>query len=113
MARYARLFLAAVAVAAPVLVLATPAQAATQVALWHMEDPSVMTDASGNNNTGTPSAGITSVPGSSGSGYHFDGNDGVTVKDSASLKPGTADFSVTVHVRFTIPPSSAVGDYDL
>jgi TRAP-type mannitol/chloroaromatic compound transport system substrate-binding protein len=111
MARYARLLLTAVAVAAPVLTLATPAQAATEVALWHMEDPSVMTDASGNNN-GTPS-GVTSVQGSSGNGYHFDKTDGVIVKDSPTLKPGTSDFSVTVHVRFTTPPSAAVGDYDL
>src|SRR5689334_2653685 len=77
-----------------------------------MEDPSVMTDASGNNNTGNP-AGVTSVPGTSGSGYHFDRTDGVTVKDSPSLKPGTADFSVTVHVRFDTAPSATVGDYDL
>ena len=112
MSRYARLLLTAVAAAAPVLVLATPAQAATEVALWHMEDPSVMTDASGNNNTGNP-AGVTRVTGTTGSGYHFDKTDGVTVKDSPSLKPGTADFSVTVNVRFTTPPSATVGDYDL
>src|SRR4051794_16628675 len=112
MPRYARLLLTAMAAAAPVLVLATPAQAATEVALWHMEDPSVMTDASGNDNTGNP-AGVTSVDGTSGSGYHFDKTDGVTVKDSPSLNPGTSDFSVTVHVRFDIAPGSGVGDYDL
>ena len=112
MARYARLLLTAVAAAAPVLVLVTPAQAATDAALWHMEDPTVMTDASPNNNTGNP-VGVTSVPGTSGSGYHFDKTDRVTVNDSPSLKPGTADFSVTVHVRFDVAPSAAVGDYDL
>ena len=112
MARYARLLLTAVAAAAPVLVLVTPAHATTDAALWHMEDPTVMTDASPNNNTGNP-VGVTSVPGTSGSGYHFDKTDRVTVNDSPSLKPGTADFSVTVHVRFDVAPSAAVGDYDL
>jgi hypothetical protein len=112
MARYEKLILGAVAVATPLLMLATPAQAATQAALWHMEDRSSMTDASGSNNTGTTS-GITSVPGSSGNGYHFVQGSSVIVKDSPSLKPGTADFSVTVHVRFSTPPSSTVGDYDL
>src|SRR3954462_14979210 len=102
---------ASVSLVAPVLMIAGTAQAATPVAVWHMEDPGTMTDSSGNNNNGT-TAGITSVPGSTGSGYHFESNSSVTVPDSASLNPGTDDFTVTVHVRFDIAPAMGT-DYDV
>src|SRR3954469_18618091 len=102
---------ASVSLVAPVLLIAGTAQAATPVAVWHMEDPGTMTDRSGNNNGTT--AGITSVPGSTGSGYHFAPNSSVTVPDSASLNPGTADFSVSTQVRFDTPPDAATVDYDL
>ena len=99
---------------APVLVLVTPAQAATTTAaLWHMDsDP--MADSSVNGNDGT-TTDVTVIPdGASGNGYRFAGpNSHVTVPDSASLNPGTADFSYTLHVRFTVVPNATVGDYDL
>src|SRR4051812_11678333 len=103
---------ASVSLVAPVLLIAGTAQAATPVAVWHMEDPGTMTDSSGNNNNGT-TAGITSVPGSTGSGYRFAPNSSVTVPDSATLNPGTADFSVSTQVRFDTPPDAATVDYDL
>jgi methionine-rich copper-binding protein CopC len=109
---YKKLLIGSVAAAAPVLMLATPALAATTVALWHMETLPTMTDSSGNGLNGTASSsGVSLVPGlNSGNGYHFSGTGHVTVPNKALLNPGTADFSVTVHVRFTAAPS---GDYDL
>jgi hypothetical protein len=89
------------------------AQAATTVALWHMESPSAMTDSSGRNNNGTTTA-ITSVTGSAGKGYHFNGSTSVAkVPDSSSLDPGKANLRITMRVRFTVVPSARVGDYDL
>jgi len=96
------------------MVLSTgTAEAATTAALWHMENPSVMTDSSGNGNNGT-TTGITSVAGVSGKAYHFNGrNSVVTVPDSPSLNPANANLKIIARVRFTVVPSAAVGDYDL
>ena len=97
----------------PVVALAGPAQAATVAALWHMDDPTTMTDSSGNGNNGTTTA-ITAVAGSSGKGYHFNGKTSiVNVPDANSLDPGTATMRLTAHVRFSVAPSKSVGDYDL
>jgi hypothetical protein len=98
---------------ASVAALPGTAQAATTAALWHMESPSALTDSSGHNNNGTTTA-ITSVAGSAGKGYHFNGSTSVAkVPDSSSLDPGTAALRVTVRVRFTVVPNAKVGDYDL
>ena len=113
MRRSVRLVTVAVAALLPVLVFAGPAQAAMTAALYHMSDPSVLVDSSGNGNNGTTTA-ITSVPGTAGRGYHFNGQNSVAVvPDSASLNPGTQNFRVTLRARFTVVPSAAVGDYDL
>jgi hypothetical protein len=110
---WTRTALGAALVATPVLAFAGPAQAATTAALWHMDNPSVMTDSSGHGNNGKTTA-ITSVTGSSGSGYHFNGKTSVVnVPDANSLDPGTANLRVTAHVRFSVAPSGSVGDYDL
>jgi hypothetical protein len=104
----------AAAAATPLLLLATPAYAAPPGATWNMENPSVMTDSSGNGNDGTQLKNITSAPGFAGNGYHFVQGSLVTVPDSDTLDPGTADISITVHVRFDqVPPPKTVGDYDL
>jgi hypothetical protein len=85
----------------------------TTDALWQMEDPTKLLDGSGNNNDGT-TINITGVRGFDGKGYRFDGSDSIaTVPSSGSLNPGDANFALTAHVRFTRPPSKAVGDYDL
>lgn len=113
MRRWIRTAMGLAMVATPVIGLAGPAQAATTAALWHMEDPSVMTDSSGHGNNGKTTA-ITAVTGSSGKGYHFNGKTSVvSVADKASLDPGTAAMRITAHVRFTVAPSKSVGDYDL
>jgi methionine-rich copper-binding protein CopC len=91
--------------------LVTPAMAdTTNVALWHMENVPTMSDSSGNGLDGKASSGVTTVPGVNGKGYRFSGTGHVTVANNALLNPGTADFSATVHVKFTAAPS---GDYDL
>ena len=108
-------FLAPVAALAPILITALPAQAATTtVALWHM-DSSPMVDATGHQANGTLTD-VSVVPGgvSDSNAYSFAGsNSHVTVPNSASLNPGTADFSYTVHLKFSVVPSKAVGDYDI
>ncbi len=89
------------------------AYAATLRALWSMEDPTTLVDSSGNGNNGT-TTDITSTDGFAGNGYHFNGSSSMaTVPSSDSLNPGTSDIQMTVHVRFTKPPSAAVGDYDV
>ena len=90
-----------------------PAFAATTAALWHMESTSSMTDSSGHGNNGT-TKNITSVSGTSGKGYHFNGSSSiVTVASSSSLNPGSSNIRFTVHVKFGRVPSQSVGDYDL
>jgi Concanavalin A-like lectin/glucanases superfamily len=115
MAKGRRAYLLAVALTVGALMaFSGSALGATQtVALWHMEDPSHLIDASGHNNNGT-TTNVTSVPGSSGKGYHFNGSSSIaTVPSSSSLNPGRANITFTAHVRFTQPPSATVGDYDL
>lgn len=86
--------------------------AATTRALWHMEDPAVMTDSSGTGNNGTTRA-ITSVPGTTGNGYHYNGTtSGVDVPHSTSLNPGTAPITITASVRVAVVPGAG-GSYDL
>jgi len=94
------------------VVFAGTAEAATTAAIYHMTDPTRLVDSSANANNGTTTA-ITSVPGKSGKGYHFNGSSSVAIApDSPSLNPGTANLRLTASVRFTTPPT-AVGDYDL
>jgi Concanavalin A-like lectin/glucanases superfamily len=111
MARF-RIPLGIVLATAAVLLFASAATAQTVVASWHMEDPATMTDSAGSHD-GTTTA-ITSVDGVSGAGYAWDGTTSrVVVPHAADLNPGDADFSFTVHVRFTQAPSAAQGTYDL
>jgi hypothetical protein len=100
-----------------VLLCPTPAgAAASTVALWHMDEPSgtTMTDAAGSN-TGVLHDVIAGVPGAEGTAYRFDGHTSyVTVPSSASLNPGNAPLSFTVHMRYTVtPPSTSITDYDV
>lgn len=69
--------------------------------------PAELVDDSGNGNNGHPQGGIVG----DGAAYTFDGSTGlVTVPDSASLDPGTADFSTTVKVTTGLP---ATGRYEV
>jgi hypothetical protein len=94
----------------------SPALAQTTVGLWRFEEltgPAV--DSSGNGNNGTVNGGvIRGVPGYFGKAYQFPGQAAsVSVPDSPSLRPGTRDFSFTVHLKTTVAPSAQVDDYDL
>ena len=104
--------LAATVVVGGMLAFCGAALGSTTDALWQMEDPTKLLDGSGNNDGTTTN--ITGVRGFDGKGYRFDGSSSIaTVPSSGSLNPGRADFALTAHVRFTEPPSTAVGDYDL
>ncbi len=89
--------------------LAVPAYAApVPVAQWDMHETSgsVMTDASGLANHGTLKNITLGVPGVAGTGYGFNGTSSrVIVKNSASLNPGAADITITVHVATTTLPA--------
>jgi nitrogen fixation protein FixH len=104
---------AAVSLFSPLL-LAGTAQAATPVAIWHMENATnqVMTDSSGSGNNGSTSSGISVVSGYSGAGYRFASNGFVTVPDSAGLNPGSEDFSFSMYVNFPKAPPAG-GDFDV
>ena len=99
---------------AGVAAVAVPASAApAPAAVWTMNETSgsVMYDSSGHANNGTLQNIKLGVPGSAGTGYGFNGTSSrVIVKNSASLNPGSADITITVHVATTtLPPD----DYDL
>jgi hypothetical protein len=93
------------AIAAGLLVALLPASAASAatVSLWHMDEASgtTMTDSAGTNPGRLRSVAL-GQPGFLGTGYGFSGVGSiVTVPSSASLNPGAAAFSATVHVRTT------------
>jgi hypothetical protein len=123
-------------VASLTMIAAAPAQAATLVALWHMDEAEsgteimrdCATDDGANDGTtsnvvagdsGDPTVAETEcesapdeTPGGN-HGYFFDGTapeSEVTVPDAASLNPGSADISFTAHVNFITHPS-ATSDY--
>jgi Concanavalin A-like lectin/glucanases superfamily len=106
--------IASVLAAASVPLFANAATAQTLVARWHMENPAVMTDSSGNRHSGRTTSGVSSVRGSSGRGYAFNGtNSVVVVPHSNALNPRGANFTFTVHVRFSKVPSATQKTYDL
>ena len=85
------------------LVAASPASAAT-VSLWHMNETSgtTMVDSVGGNN-GTLRNVALGAPGFAGTAYSFPGrNSIVEVPSRAGLNPGSASFSVTVHIRTSV-----------
>jgi hypothetical protein len=95
-------------------IMAAPALAApAPAAVWSMNETSgsVMGDSSGHANNGTLKNIKLGVPGYAGTGYGFNGTSSrVIVKNSASLNPGSADITITVHVATTTLPAD---DYDL
>ena len=98
------------AVAAVLNFAFTSSALAGVVAQWPMDNDfgTTMADTSGNHNDGT----LYNVT-TSGSGYMFDGTSSkVVVPNSASLIPGTSDFSYSVQLQSDrIPPQGT--DYDV
>ncbi len=125
-----RVLVAAGLVASLTMITAAPAQAATVVALWHMDEAEVGTetmldcapDDGANNGTttnvvagdsGDPTVSETeceSAPDQTpegNHGYFFDGTapeSVVTVPDAASLNPRRAPISFTAHINFITHP---------
>jgi hypothetical protein len=87
-----------------------PAEAATARAHWGFNEPGTPTtasDDSGNSNNGTNRAIV-----GTGDGYTFNGSSSaVIVPNSASLNPGTANFSFAVTLVTRLPAAGA--DYDI
>jgi hypothetical protein len=88
----------------------------TFAALWHMDEASgsTMVDSSGNGNDGTLQNVTRVSPGFDGTGkaYQFNGTSSyVSVPNSASLNPGSADITISFYLNTTTLPTQ--GDYDL
>src|SRR5215211_9209399 len=83
-----------------VALVSAPAASAATVSLWHMDETSGTTIADSiGANTGRLRNVSLGQPGVLGTGYGFSGTRSiVTIPSSASLNPGAADFSATVHV---------------
>jgi hypothetical protein len=97
--------------AATSAVQANPTPAGT-VALWHMNETTgnVMTDSVGGHN-GTIFGAQLGVPGFTGTAYLFSGKAYVSVPAAADLNPGSANLTLTLHVKTTSAP--ATPDWDL
>ena len=134
--RGGRELLAAGLVASLLAIMAPPAQAATVVALWHMDEAEngaetmrdcATADGANNGTTSNVRAGDNGDPTVSETecdeapdetpggnhGYFFDGTSPpseVIVPDAPSLNPGSANISFTAHVNFVTAPS-ATSDY--
>ena len=108
--------MAALATMASLVLVAQPAAAATTtVALWKMDDTgTTMVDSSGHHHNGTLHNVKPGQPGFSGTAYLFSGKPSyVSVPSATDLNPGTATFTITLHVKFPARPTSAVGDFDV
>ncbi|SRR6266487_2607938 len=101
---------------AAALVVPKAGAAGTTVALWHMDEAAgagTMADSAGGH-TGNLTNVQTGVAGFQGNAYRFNGSSSkAVVPSSGNFGIGNADFSFTVHVKFSNVPSVAVGDYDL
>jgi hypothetical protein len=82
-----------------------PAASAATVSLWHMDETSGTTvvDSVGGHN-GTRHGGVViGAPGFQGLAYSFPGQPAIVeVPSSGALNPGSASFSVTIHIRTSV-----------
>lgn len=86
-----------------------------QVALWHMDETSgtVMSDSVGSHN-GTLFNVQSGLPGFSGFAYGFNGSSSyVSVPSADDLNPGSADITITIHIKTTGTPPPPPADWDL
>ncbi len=105
----------AVGLVVGVLLQAGVARAASYSAVWHMDDAgTTMADSTGHGLTGTLTNVTVGAPGAVGTAFQFRARPAsVKVASSPLLNPGSGAFTVTARVRFSVRPSTAVGDYDL
>jgi Concanavalin A-like lectin/glucanases superfamily len=82
------------------------------VALWHMDETagSVAHDAVGGHD-GTLNAVTVGAPGFAGTAFAFSGSAFVSVPSAPNLSPGSANLTITIHLRTTSVP--ATPDWDL
>src|SRR5437660_3880968 len=113
MPRLARTLIAAPVLAAAVigLTLAQPgvAAASTVTALWEMNETSgtTMVDSSGHGNNGTLHSVVLGATGRYGKAYTFNGTSSyVSVPNSASLNPGSANITISFWLKTTHRPTS-------
>jgi hypothetical protein len=88
---------------------------ASAVAVWHMDETSgtTMFDSVGTHN-GTLHAVQLGVSGFSGTAYGFNGSSGyVEVPSAAGLNPGSANITITIHLKTTGTPPPSPDDWDL
>src|SRR4029450_8962525 len=99
-------------IVAVLLATAAPAQAATAVAVWNMDDSgSTMADSSGRGHTGKLHNVAVRQPGRAGTAFGFLGRPSyVTVPSSSDFSPGTGNVQFTVNVRFPAAASDSVFD---
>src|SRR3954453_2987511 len=97
------------------ILVASPAQAATPVASWQMNETggTTMADSSGHGHSGTLHHVDAGASAPSSRAYSFNGTSSVvTVPDSADLDPGSGTFSVKAVVRLDRRPRSP-NDFDV
>jgi hypothetical protein len=85
------------------------------IALWHMDETSgtVMYDSAGSHN-GTLYSTQLGLPGFSGTAYGFNGSSSyVSVPSTSDLNPGSADITITIHLKTTGTPPPPPADWDL
>jgi hypothetical protein len=85
------------------------------VALWHMDETSgtVMHDAVSSHDGALTKVAL-GVPGDVGTAFGFNGSSSVVVVPSAAdLNPGTANITITVHLKTTGVPGAPPVDWDL
>ncbi|HET9116459.1 MAG TPA: LamG-like jellyroll fold domain-containing protein, partial [Gaiellaceae bacterium] len=85
------------------------------VALWHMDETSgtTMYDSAGNHN-GTLYKVQTGLAGWSGSAYGFNGASSyASVPSSPELNPGSANITMTIHLKTTGTPPPPPADWDI
>ena len=101
-----------VASSAPTAVVPTPPPSTGLVAQWHMDETSgtVMHDAVGGHDGTLSSVAVGVAPGFSGTAFGFS-RAFVSVPSAAALNPGSANVTVTIHLKTTSTP--ATPDWDL
>ena len=103
MRRITRRSIVSAALAATLVALASPAQAAVTVqALWNMDKLPTMVDSAGGDNNGSTRDIVLS-----GSAYQFNGKSAyASVPDKANLDPGSASIRLSARISITQVPTT-------